>query len=72
MPKEDTSGHVARGKIQKPNKPYPEYPLYAHATKRWAKRIRGVIHYFGTWGDPDGAEEVPRGGGHAARGPKAA
>jgi len=39
----------------KPNKPYPEFPLYAHATKRWAKKIRGQLHYFGPWDDPDGA-----------------
>jgi integrase len=46
---------IESAKSGKPSKPYPEYPLYAHATRRWAKRIRGVIHYFGAWGDPDGA-----------------
>ena len=44
MPTEHPIGSSHPGK---PSKPYPEYPLYAHATKRWAKRIRGVIHYFG-------------------------
>lgn len=39
----------------KPAKPYPNYPLFAHPTGRWAKKNRGKLNYFGPWVDPDGA-----------------
>jgi hypothetical protein len=41
----------------KPEKPYDGFPLYAHATRRWCKKIRGKFHYFGPWDDPTGALE---------------
>jgi len=38
-----------------PSKPHPEFPLFPHQTHRWAKKIKGQLHYFGTTnGDPEG------------------
>jgi integrase len=43
------------GKPCKPEQPYPEFPLTAHPAGVWCKKIRGKLHYFGPWDDPDGA-----------------
>lgn len=41
--------------VVRPQKPYPDFPLYAHSTGQWAKKVGGKIKYFGKWDDPDSA-----------------
>ncbi len=43
------------GSGDKPSKPHPDFPLTAHPNGQWSKKIRGKVHYFGVWADPDAA-----------------
>ncbi len=52
-----TSEPPPRSARVKPAKPYAGFPLFPHATGRWAKKIRGRFVFFGPWADPFGALE---------------
>jgi hypothetical protein len=41
--------------MNKPQKPNAAFPLFAHNNGQWAKKIKGSLHYFGPWSDPDAA-----------------
>src|SRR6056297_2513451 len=42
----------SKAKPLKPEKPYDGFPLTPHASGKWCKKVRGRLHYFGSWDDP--------------------
>ena len=42
----------------KPQKPHPDFPLFPHATGRWAKKVRGRFCFFGKVADDPKGEKA--------------
>ena len=55
----DSTERRARRKATRPAEPCPEFPLFPHQTSRWAKKIRGKIHFFGRRGRKQGDRIIP-------------
>ena len=57
-----TTGHNRTpSKPKKPKKPHKDFPLTPHPSGLWCKKIKGKLHYFGSWtDDPKGVCALER------------
>jgi hypothetical protein len=51
MTKAHSTASIPPNKPAKPSPDFPLFPLWNGKVGRWAKKIRGKLHYFGSWED---------------------
>lgn len=45
--------------MMRPNKPYPDFPLFPHPNGQWCKKVNKIPYYFGSWkDDPKGEQAI--------------
>lgn len=55
----NSSKPLIKGKPTVPPKPYAAYPLFAHQSGRWAKKVKQKIRFYGRWGRVVGGKMTP-------------
>jgi integrase len=55
MTESNSTAPVRTRKPKKPAKPHKAFPLTAHPSGRWCKKVKGQMAYFGPWEKPDTA-----------------
>lgn len=50
MAKSNVRRNRGKASADRPSKPYEEFPLVAHPSGHWCKKIRGKLRYCGRWG----------------------
>lgn len=55
----DSNKAPKKGKPNLPEKPYADFPLFAHQTGRWAKKVRVKMRFYGRWGRVIGGKLMP-------------
>ena len=58
---ESSPGRKVGVAYSRPEKPHFGFPMFAHPSGQWAKKIRGRLVYFGSWRtDPEGTAALDR------------